>query len=144
MILIFLFLLLSYSKASTIEYKTCSGQYVMDIKSLSAVPWPPRTGLRTAFEFDTYLFKETPSLYVNVTLQMSVGFKSWETIMIDKFDLCNESSSCPLQPGQHSFGFHYNIPANAPVGNRWRAVIRFEDKEENQLSCIELDRFKVN
>ena len=136
-----LFILIVHS--AQVPYKTCKKLSFVEVSSLNAVPWPPRSGLNTAYFFKTHLNYNVTQLNMNLVLQMRVGLNQWRDIIDEKVDLCNGYVQCPLEKGYHDIVFHHTIPSNSPVGNKWVGYVYFTNEKNVQVGCVELKPFKV-
>ena len=140
----FIFLLQIISVYSaTGSYNACNEEFLMEISTLNAVPWPPHSGLSTVYYFKTNLNKNVTELHMNMQLQMRVGINQWEDIINENIDLCRGYIHCPINKGNHEIAFHHTIPSNSPVGNKWRGYVYFTNEKGVQIGCIELETFKV-
>ena len=67
----FLFLLQIISvHSATVSYEVCNKEFLMEISTLNAVPWPPHSGLSTVYYFKTNLNKNVTELHMNMKLEL--------------------------------------------------------------------------
>ena len=137
------FLLIIQAFSSSVGFEPCNGEYLMEIKTINAVPWPLRTGLSTQLDFDTSINLSAQKLRLNMTLEMRVGINQWKTIVEENINLCDGILSCPINKGDQAFGFQYTLHSCTPVGNKWRGYIKIMNENDTELACAKLDGFKV-
>ena len=138
-----LFIFILTSQASSVDFKLLNEEYTMEVKSINAVPWPPRSGLRTAFQIRTNVTTNIQRMKMSIDLHMRVGINDWDQIIYEKFDLCNGIIHCPVIQGEQLIAFEYTVPQNCPVGNRWKGVVTFTNEADEELNSVQLEYFKI-
>jgi len=129
---IIFFLSLLIISVSCYEWKECAtGDF--DVTSRSIKPEQFSRNDHVNIGITGNLKKVVTSGEIKIIIKyLNLPFKKYEK------SICEFGESCPLQKGEHTFEYAFDIPYDAPNGE-YKVKIFASDQGKNLLTCQEID-----
>ncbi|KAJ3412460.1 hypothetical protein HDV05_000714 [Chytridiales sp. JEL 0842] len=121
-------------------FSVCAGTTpALTISSLSYGPLPlvPGNNVTVTINADS-----TTPLEAGTTVKITAKYL-FITALNQTIDICSSGASCPIPAGPQSFGFTFQIPANAPKGVKVDMKSVTTDAAGKELLCVQNKQFQL-